>query len=407
MKLIAPEAWRGPAWALSLLLAALSMVGPFAVDTYLPAFADMAGQLGATPVQMQQTLSVYLFAFAAMNLFHGALSDSLGRRPIVLAGMLVFVLASVGCAMADDIASLLVCRALQGASAGAGMTVARAVVRDLYPPDSAQRVMSQITMFFSLAPALAPLIGGWLVAGAGWRAVFWFLALVGVAITLAHWRYLPESLPAERRHPLRVGLLMRAYAALLSRQRFVLLVLATTLPFNGYFLYILSAPVFVGELLAVPPTLFFWFFIIGIAGIMSGAYTSGRLAGRIEPARQVMLGYAVMVLATLANVLISFTLEPQFLLCTLPLALYAFGWSLVVPVLTILVLDTAPERRGTASSLQGCISHAVSGVVAGVLAPWVMHSLRELALASAAQLAAGGLAWALARRVMRAEARQR
>lgn len=405
MKLVAPTAWRGPAWALSLLLAVLSMVGPFAVDTYLPAFADMARQLGATPVQMQQTLSVYLFAFAAMNLFHGALSDSLGRRPIVLAGMVVFTLASMGCAVADDIATLLIFRALQGASAGAGMTVARAVIRDLYPPDSAQRVMSQVTMFFSVAPALAPLIGGLLVAGSGWRAVFWFLAVVSALITLAQLRYMPESLPVEKRHVLRVGLLMRAYAALLMRRRFVLLVLATSLPFNGYFMYILSAPVFVGELLAVPPTRFFWFFIIGIAGIMSGAYTSGRLAGRIEPARQVALGYVIMVSATLANLVISFHFTPQYLLCTLPLALYAFGWSLVVPVLTILVLDTMPERRGTASSLQGCISHAISAVVAGVLAPWVMHSLRELALASAAQLAAGGLAWALARRVMRAEAR--
>lgn len=402
MTLTAPAAWRGPAWALSLLLAGLSMIGPFAIDTYLPAFGPMAGELGATPVQMQQTLSLYLFAFAAMNLFHGALSDSLGRRPIVLAGLVVFALASVGGALADDIATLLLFRALQGASAGAGMTVARAVIRDLYPPASAQRVMSQVTMFFSLAPAVAPLVGGWLLVGLGWRSIFWFLAGVALLMAATHARWLPESHPPEKRQPLGVRPLLRGYGALLRQRRFIALCLASSLPFNGYFMYILAAPAFVGELLGLAPTQMFWFFLVGIGGILSGAWASGRLAGRIEPARQVMLGFAVMVLASLANLGVNAFLAPQFLLCTLPLALYAFGWSLVVPVVTILVLDTAPERRGMASSLQGSIGSIVNGLVAGVLAPLVMHSLLGLALASAAQLAGGGLCWWLAQRLLRA-----
>jgi DHA1 family bicyclomycin/chloramphenicol resistance-like MFS transporter len=400
----APEAWRGPAWALALLLAALSMIGPFAIDTYLPAFAVMATDLGASPVQMQQTLSTYLFAFAAMNLFHGALSDSLGRRPVVLLGTAVFAVASAGCALAGDIGTLLFFRVLQGASAGAGMTVARAVIRDLYPPSAAQRVMSQVTMFFSLAPALAPLIGGWLLVAGGWRTIFWFLALVTFGFAVAHARWLPESLPPGQRQPLRLKTLLQGYASLLGRRRFVVLVLASSLPFNGYFLYILSAPVFVGELLGVPPTQFFWFFVVGIAGIMAGAWTSGRLAGSIDPARQVALGIAVMGLATLLNLAAAWgsagaTLVPRFAMCTLPLALYAFGWSLIVPVVTIMVLDSAPERRGMAASLQGAIGSTINGLVAGVLAPLVMHSLVGLALASAAQMLLGVLAWHLAQRL--------
>ena len=134
MNPLASSSWQGRRWTLSLLLAALAMQAPFAVDAYLPAFGDIAASLHASPVQMQQTLSAYLLAFAAMNLFHGALSDSLGRRPLVLAGVGVFTVASLGCALAADFGQLLFFRVLQGMSAGAGMVVGRALIRDLFAP---------------------------------------------------------------------------------------------------------------------------------------------------------------------------------------------------------------------------------------------------------------------------------
>lgn len=124
--------WRAPRWALAVLLALLGMLGPFSIDTYLPAFSGMAKSLGATPAEMQQTLSAYLFGFAFMNLFHGALSDSLGRRPVVLWGIAIFTLASVGCALSENISQLVFFRALQGLSTGAGIVVSRAVIRDMF-----------------------------------------------------------------------------------------------------------------------------------------------------------------------------------------------------------------------------------------------------------------------------------
>lgn len=146
----AQQLWRAPRWALAVLLALLGMLGPFSIDTYLPAFGGMARSLGATPVQMQQTLSGYLFGFAFMSLFHGALSDSLGRRPVVLWGLAAFTLASLGCALSQSIGQLIFFRTLQGLSTGAGIVVARAVVRDMFEPSQAQRVMSQITIFLAL-----------------------------------------------------------------------------------------------------------------------------------------------------------------------------------------------------------------------------------------------------------------
>jgi DHA1 family bicyclomycin/chloramphenicol resistance-like MFS transporter len=385
--------WRRPRWGLALLLACLGMVGPFSVDTYLPAFAGIASSLSATPLQMQQTLSGYLFGFAAMNLFHGALSDSLGRRPVVLAGVAVFTLASAGCAMSQSIAALVFFRALQGMAAGAGIVVSRAVIRDMYPLADAQRVMSQVTIFFGIAPAIAPMIGGWLFERAGWHAVFWLLTGIGAVLWLLNWRMLPETLHRDQRQPFQVGHLMRGYGELLGNPRFLMLALASGIPFNGMFLYVLSAPVFLGEHLHLAPTQFFWFFMLSIAGIMVGAWTSGRLAGRIAPRKQIRRGFIIMAAVSAVNVTLSLTIAPHPAWAMTTVAIFGLGWALMVPVVTLLVLDQAPDRRGMASSLQACIGSSANGFVAGVIAPLVMHSMPALALASAAMLGIGIMAW--------------
>src|ERR1700712_4328926 len=207
----AAKLWQAPRWALAALLAVLGMVGPFSIDTYIPAFSGIALSIGATPVEMQQTLSAYLFGFAFMNLFHGALSDSFGRRPVVLCGMAMFTIASLGCALSHNIAQLVFFRALQGLSTGAGIVVSRAVIRDMFPPDQAQRVMSQVTLFFGVAPAIAPIVGGFLFTTLGWHAVFWFLVAVGCVLFIANYKLLPETLHLDQRQPFQVRHLMRGY----------------------------------------------------------------------------------------------------------------------------------------------------------------------------------------------------
>ena len=385
--------WRGPRWKLAVLLACLGMIGPFSIDTYLPAFAGIAGSLGATPVQMQQTLSAYLFGFAAMNLFHGALADSFGRRPVVLWGVGLFTLASVGCALSQSIGWLIFFRTLQGLAAGAGMVVSRAVIRDMFPPADAQRVMSQVTIFFGVAPAVAPLVGGWLFVHADWHSIFWFLACIGAAIWVSTWRFLPESLHADQFQRFDARNLLAGYRQMASSARFMTLVLASGIPFNGMFLYVLAAPVFLGEHLQLGPTQFFWFFCLTIGGIMAGAWVSGRLAGRIKPRHQVRHGFVIMLLVSLVNVALNAMFEPHPAWAMLPVAVFAFGWSLMVPVVTLMVLDEVPDRRGMASSMQACIGAVANGLVAGVVVPLVMHSTLALALASLAMLVVGIAAW--------------
>ena len=385
--------WRAPRWALAVLLACLGMLGPFSIDTYLPAFTGIATAIGATPVEMQQTLSAYLFGFAIMNLFHGALSDCFGRRPVVLWGLAVFTLASMGCAMSQHIGALVFFRAVQGMSAGAGIVISRAVIRDMFPPADAQRVMSQVTIYFGVAPAVAPMVGGFLFVHTGWHAIFWFLVAVGVVLWVANYKLLPETLHLSQRQPFNVRNLMRGYREMGSSARFMMLALASGIPFNGMFLYVLSAPVFLGEHLHLEPGQFFWFFMITIAGIMGGAWTSGRLAGRIKPQHQIRHGFLIMVLISIVNLALNLLFTPQAWWALLPLGIYAFGWALMVPVVTLMVLDLVPERRGMASSFQACVGSLANGVVAGVIAPLVMHSTVALAVASLLMMSVGVFAW--------------
>ncbi len=389
----AAHLWTAPRWALSLLLACLGMLGPFAVDTYLPAFGSITRALDATPVQMQQTLSAYLAGFALMNLFHGALADSFGRRPVILGGVALFTLSSIGCALSTTIGELIFFRLVQGLSTGAGIVVSRAVIRDMFPPADAQRVMSQVTIFFGVAPAIAPIIGAQLYVALGWQSVFWALATIGALLWIANWRLLPETLHVEHRQPFNVRNLMRGYGQLLAHPRFLLLALASGVPFNGMFLYVLSAPAFLGDVLKLPPTQFFWFFCCTIAGIMGGAWVSGRLAGKMAPRTQIRHGFTIMVTVSLLNVVANLLFAPAVWWALPLIGLFSFGWSLMVPVVTIMVLDLAPDRRGLASSLQAVVGSVANAFVAGVVSPLVMHSAAGLALASAGLMSIGLVSW--------------
>ena len=394
----AARLWTAPRWALAILLALLGMLGPFSIDTYIPAFAAIGQSLQATPVQMQQTLSAYLLGFAFMNLFHGALSDSFGRRPVILWGLALFALASVGCALSQSVGQLIFFRALQGFSTGAGIVVSRAVIRDMFPPHEAQRVMSQVTIFFGVAPAVAPMIGGLIAQYLNWHAIFWFLVAVGVLLWLANWRLLPETLHTSHRQPFQVGHLMRGYGQLLSDPRFMLLALASGVPFNGLFLYVLSAPAFLGDILQLAPTQFFWFFVLNISGIMAGSWLSGRKAGKVSPKNQILQGFRIMLAVSLINLVANALFDPHPLWSMWPMTVFAFGWALMVPVVTLLVLDLHPDRRGMASSLQAVVGSTANGIVAGAVAPLVMHSALGLAVMSAAFMLVGLVAWLWLRR---------
>jgi DHA1 family bicyclomycin/chloramphenicol resistance-like MFS transporter len=389
-------------WGLAALIAAMSMIGPFTVDTYLPAFGAIREEFGATQMALQQTLSAYLFAFALMMLWHGALSDALGRRPVVIGTLAVFAMATLGCAIAGNIESLWLFRALQGLCAGAPMVVGRALIRDRFHGPEAQRLMSQVTLIFGIAPAIAPVIGGVLLNAFGWRSIFWFL--LAFVLALLGWclRSLPETLPPAARQPLHPRALFRNYRAVLGRLDFLLLAAIPALNFAAFFLYVAVAPVFLVDLLGVSTRGFAWLFVPMIGGIMLGAFVSGRLAGRLSPERTVRLGYAFAFAGVAINLAVS-TLEPGHVAWhVLPIFVFCIGSAVIMPSVTLMLLDLFPATRGLASSLQGFVQFSIAAVIAGTIAPLLARTLSTLALGMAAFTLASFGIWTTYHRRLRA-----
>ncbi|PNS09702.1 Bcr/CflA drug resistance transporter protein [Lysobacter silvestris] len=368
---------------LAPVLGALAMIGPFSIDTIFPAFPRIGAQFGADKLAMQQTISAYLFAYALMSIAHGPLSDALGRRRVILAGLAMFGLASVGCALSTSLPMLLAFRVLQGLSAGVGLIVGRAVIRDVLHGHDAQRLMSQVSMIFGIAPAIAPLVGAWLLGWSRWPAIFWFLAVFALVLSAAVvWR-LPETHPIESRQPLRVAPMVRGYWAMLRDPPFLRLALAGSLNFAALFLYIASAPALVLDHLRLGQNGFGWFFIPMIGGMMLGAFVSGRLAGRMDGTAQIRIGFACCIAAALLNAAYHYAVVvPAVLPTVLPVALNSFGIALVFPILTLAILDMFPAVRGAASSMQAFIGLLANALVAGLVSPWLSGDLFHLALAA-------------------------
>jgi DHA1 family bicyclomycin/chloramphenicol resistance-like MFS transporter len=387
-----------PPRRLVFLLAALSATGPFAIDTYLPAFPAIAADLGASDVQIQQTLPAYLFPFAFMMLWHGALSDALGRRRVILVGLGFFSLASILCATASSIEMLLLGRALQGLAGGVGMVVSRAIVRDLFDGADAQRMMASMAILFGIAPAIAPIIGGWILHFFAWEGIFWFLAGFSALMLLACLAWLPETLAPAKRQTLHPVDLWHAYVGVFTHHRFRRLALANGFNFIAVFIYVLSAPVFLIRHLGLSPQSFAIMFVPVVAGMMIGAAISGRLAGKLSPHRTIVWGYAIMALAAGTNLLLNLSLLPGLPWSLLPLPLYTCGMALAMPSLQLLAIDLFPERRGLASSCLGVIQTGTNALAAAVIIPILWDAPLHLAAGMAAFLVLGATAFRLSLR---------
>lgn len=371
------------------MLASLTALGPFSIDTYLPSFPDIGANLHATPIEVQQTLTAYLLPFAVMALWHGAISDALGRRRVILVTLALFGLSLFGCLFATRIEHLWLLRALQGMSAGAGIVIGRAIVRDLFDGPAAQRLMSHITMMFALAPAIAPVIGGRLQSWFGWRSVFAFLVILTLMLWLACWRWLPETLPPERRQTLHPEYLAKAYWKVLTSPPFLFACAAVAFNFAGFFIYIMSAPVFLIQHLGVTETGFFWLFGPAMAGLLCGSWLSGRLAGKLSMEQAVMFGYCVMGIAALGNIGVNLWFPPALPWSILPVFVYTFGMSLSMPCLTLMAIDPFPKQRGLAASCQMFMQSGANGLVAGVLAPLLWGSTLTMAFGMGALMLLG------------------
>ncbi len=364
---------------LVLVLAALTALAPFAIDTYLPAFSVMGQALQVDDYAIQQSLTFYLLPYAAMTLWHGAISDAIGRITTIKIGLGIFVLASIGCAFAQNIETLWLFRALQGASGGAGNTVARAMVRDLFEGPKAQKVMATVQMLFGIAPAIAPILGGFLLE-VSWQSIFIFLAAYALLALLAAPYCLPETMPQDKRRPLSTTSVLNAYQTIFSDREYFKLVVAVGANFSGFFVYVLSSPMFLGKHLALDSHQYGYLFVPTVTGMIVGSMVAQQLAGKIDPKILIRLGYGWMLLMALLNVVSSFILPIGLVNNILPIALYNVGMAVCVPILSLAALSRHPKIRGTAASGQAFMQMLLSTVSAGLVVPFVWESTLALAL---------------------------
>ena len=380
---------------LALLLAALAMLGPFSIDAYLPAFPSIEQSLSASAIQVQQTLTAYMAAFAVMILWHGALSDAFGRRSIILLSLAVYAIASIGCAAVHSIEYFWVFRMLQGVSAGAGVVIGRAIIRDLYSGSEAARMLSLVTMIFSVSPAIAPIVGGWVVAVSVWRTLFLLLFAFTLLMLWQCWHNLPETLPIDQRQRFHPESLWKNYRKIFSSRMFQLKAAAIACNFSGLFLYVASAPAIITRHLGLGPTEFSWLFVPSVVGIFLGALAANRMAGSSSTQRQILIGFIFLMTSCLINVGYHALLPPALPWTVAPLFLYTIGMSMVAPGLTLLILDLFPAIRGTVASCQSFTMTMLSAVVAGLLAPMLSDSVLNLAIGQMVLVLTGFALWRL------------
>lgn len=394
---------RLPPFALMvLMLGLLSCVAPATIDAYLPAFGAVGHSFGVTPAQVQQTLGVYMFCYAVMLLLHGTLSDSLGRRPVVLTTLVCYIGGSLMAASAPSFEWFMAARVLQGLSAGAGVVLGFAIVRDCYDELQSRRAMSYLIMVFNLSPALAPIIGGHLAAAQNWRSIFLLLTALAAAALALCAMFLPETLVQAKRQPFSPSAILRQCLRVLRMPRFFAMAFFLSLLIGAQAFLIGAAPDFITRVLKLPETAFAYLFIPLVVGAMLGALFAARMVGRLSDAAITRVAYALMGCGCLVHAIyLSGAQQPALAWAVIPPGVFTWGLAMCMPSMTAQILGRAPALSGTASSLLGFMQMATFAAVSGWCVPLVYGRPFALAAAMLACVAISLAGWTVLTRTPR------
>ncbi len=385
---------RGP--GLIFTVALIAMIGPFTIDTYLPAFPSIEAEMAVGRATLSLTLGAYLTGFATMTLFWGPFSDRFGRRRVMLGAILLYCLASLACLLAPGFDWLMAGRVLQGVAASGGFVASRATIRDAFDSLEAQRAMSQVMMLFSLAPAIAPIVGGWLHDHAGWRSIFGFLTGYGLIAAWLVLTQVPETLPLASRRSIHPRYVFETYRHLIGRMRFMLLVLSLGIGFGGLFIYIAGAPTLIFDFLGLGSRDFWVQFVPVTIGILAGSFIASRIIDRLGPVRTVTTGFVVIAAACLLNLAQTLWLTRDTWNVISPVVLYATGLTIAMPGITIAALDCFPDNRGSAAAMQSFFQMMINAGVAALLVPLLSFSLHGFVAGQLGCFLAAWLFWHLA-----------
>ena len=362
---------RSGTFALTALLAALSAIGPLTTDMYLPSLPDIARQLNASTAQVQFTISAYLIGFALGQILYGPLSDRHGRKPVLIAAMALYCVASLACAFAPSIEMLIVARALQALGGSGGIVLTRAIVRDIYSGARAGRELSLIASVMALAPVLAPIVGGVLQTYFGWRVVFFTLVVAGLAGVGIVATVLPETLGIRAAEPVSMSSMLRSYRIVARNPAYLAYLGITSASYAGLFVWISGAAFVLQDLYGLSPFDFGVAFALGSLGYMTGAAVAARVVVRLGLDGVLGIGGAACAaggLGMMAAVALGLT---SSLSLVFPVAVYLAGLGMVLPQGIAGAMTPFPERAGAASSLFGFVQQTAAALC-GAVVGWLL-----------------------------------
>lgn len=376
---------------LIVVLAMLSAFAPFSTDMYLPAFSQMAAAYQTDHGRIEATLSTFFLGLAFGQALYGPVIDRFGRRLPLLGGVVVFIVATLGCLLTRDIEVFTGLRFLQAIGGCAGMIIGRAVVHDLYGPRESARVLSLLLMLMTLAPIVAPLLGGWILAVAGWQWIFLALLAFAVLCGVLVWQLVPETLPPERRVPLDAGSILRAYGSLLRRPAFLVPTLTGGLTFSALFAYITGSPFVFMDHFGLSEQQYGWVFGCTALGLVAGGQLNRMLLRSLSVPKVLGVALAVNVLAGVALVAVASTTHPGALL--VPLWFMVASLGLISGNTAAIAMSSSGQHPGTASALIGMLQFVCAFVVSSLVAAAPKGSAYPMTIAMLVASALGVAMW--------------
>lgn len=351
---------------LYLLLGALGGLTPLAIDMYLPAIPALARELGTTIDGAQLTVSAFLAGFAVGQLFYGPMADSFGRKPVIIAGLIMFALASVGCALAETLPQLLLFRVLQAAGGAAGAVVVNALLRDMFEKEAFSRAMSFVILVMTLAPLAAPILGGYITAHSSWQAIFWLLVVVSLAVAVLMMVSIPETLSPERRQPLQLGRVVGNYGRVLKSRPAMGYVLCGAFASAGMFSFLSGSPYVYIEYFGVPTQHYGWLFGLNVLLMMVVTFANSKLVRGIGSEHMLRHGLMILPVAGIVLVVCSLTGFGGLWGVVIPVMFYVGHISLVGANAMTGLLSHFSQAAGTAAALAGTLRFGI-GALAGAL----------------------------------------
>ncbi|WP_407333034.1 Bcr/CflA family multidrug efflux MFS transporter [Enterovibrio sp. 27052020O] len=368
---------------LILVLGAIAALTPLAIDMYLPAMPDIARELGVAPGLVQRTLAAYTAGFALGQLIHGPISDSYGRRPVLIVGVIMFLIGAVVSANATDIETLTYIRAAQGFCGAAAAVVIQALVRDMFDKEDFARTMSFITLVMTVAPLAAPMMGGYLAVWFGWRSIFWVLAGFAALVIVLVVTMIPETLALDRRPPLRIGSTLRNYAKILRTKKSVGYIVASGFSFAGMFSFLTAGSFVYIDYYGVSTQNFGYLFGLNVVCLILFTMLNGKFVRKVGSENMLKIGLMIQLAAGVA-LIVGQVFHLGLWGTVIPVMLFVGTISIVGSNSMACVLSAYPELAGTASSLAGTMRFGIGTVVGGIVAAIPVHSAWPMTGAMAA-----------------------